>query len=140
MATATATTGKSTAKAAPRTTRKQPQPAAPSNGRGRRRHAPNLVIVESPTKARTVKNILGDDYEVIASVGHVRDLPPYGYGVEDIESMNFTPKYVVVKDKRRGVDKTEVVSEIAAAAKAVIVTLRRRFPSRRKRPSPHSLP
>ena len=118
MATATATTGKSTAKAAPRTTRKQPQPAAPSNGRSRRRHAPNLVIVESPTKARTVKNILGDDYEVIASVGHVRDLPPYGYGVEDIESMNFTPKYVVVKDKRRGVDKTEVVSEIAAAAKA----------------------
>ncbi len=118
MATATATKGKSTAKAAARTTRKQPQAAAPSNGRTRGKHAPNLVIVESPTKARTVKNILGDEYEVIASVGHVRDLPPYGYGVEDIESMNFTPKYVVVKDKRRGVDKTEVVAEIAAAAKA----------------------
>jgi DNA topoisomerase-1 len=75
------------------------------------------VIVESPTKARTVKNILGDDYEVIASVGHIRDLPPYGYGVESVENLNFTPKYVVVKDKRRGVDKSEVVADIARAAK-----------------------
>lgn len=75
------------------------------------------MIVESPTKARTVKNILGDDYEVIASVGHVRDLPPYGYGVEDIESLNFRPKYVVVKDKKRGVDKREVIADIATAAK-----------------------
>jgi len=65
-----------------------------------------------------VKNILGDDYEVIASVGHVRDLPPYGYGVESVEKMDFTPKYVVVKDARRGVNKSEVVAEIAAAAKA----------------------
>lgn len=76
------------------------------------------MVVESPTKARTVKNILGDDYEVIASVGHVRDLPPYGYGVESVEKMDFTPKYVVVKDARRGVNKSEVVAEIAAAAKA----------------------
>ena len=65
-----------------------------------------------------MKNILGDDYEVIASVGHVRDLPPYGYGVESVEKMDFTPKYVVVKDARRGVNKSEVVAEIAAAAKA----------------------
>jgi len=75
------------------------------------------VVVESPTKARTVKNILGDDYDVIASVGHVRDLPPYGYGVESVENLDFRPKYVVVKDKRRGVDKTEVVADIARAAK-----------------------
>ncbi|MGE0601857.1 MAG: type I DNA topoisomerase [Dehalococcoidia bacterium] len=75
------------------------------------------MVVESPTKARTVKNILGDDYEVIASVGHVRDLPPYGYGVENVEKLDFTPKYVVVKDKRRGVDKNEVVKDIAEAAK-----------------------
>ncbi|MBK7723746.1 MAG: hypothetical protein IPI33_00410 [Dehalococcoidia bacterium] len=73
--------------------------------------------MESPTKARTVKNILGDDYEVIASVGHVRDLPPYGYGVESVEKLDFTPKYVVVKDKRRGVDKSDVVADIAKAAK-----------------------
>lgn len=63
-----------------------------------------------------MKNILGDGYDVIASVGHVRDLPPYGYGVEDIESLNFRPKYVVVKDKKRGVDKSDVISEIAEAA------------------------
>jgi len=75
------------------------------------------VVVESPTKARTVKNILGDDYEVIASVGHVRDLPPYGYGVESVEKLDFRPKYVVVKDKRRGVDKSDVVQDIARAAK-----------------------
>ncbi|MCO5202929.1 MAG: type I DNA topoisomerase [Chloroflexi bacterium] len=118
MTTATATTGKSTAKATGRTPRRKPEPAPPANGRARGKHAPNLVIVESPTKARTVKNILGDDYDVIASVGHVRDLPPYGYGVEDIESLNFRPKYVVVKDKRRGVDKNEVVADIARAAKA----------------------
>ncbi|MBK7724982.1 MAG: hypothetical protein IPI33_07000 [Dehalococcoidia bacterium] len=47
--------------------------------------------MESPTKARTVKNILGDDYEVIASVGHVRDLPPYGYGVESVRSSTSRP-------------------------------------------------
>jgi len=98
--------------------RKQPEPAAGGNGRTRGKHAPNLVIVESPTKARTVKNILGDEYEVIASVGHVRDLPPYGYGVESVEKLDFRPKYVVVKDARRGVNKTEVVAEIANAAKA----------------------
>ena len=62
-----------------------------------------------------MENILGPDYRVIASVGHVRDLPPYGYGVEDFE--NFQPKYVVVKNKARGVDKTEVIRDIAEAAK-----------------------
>lgn len=64
-----------------------------------------------------MKNILGDDYEVIASVGHVRDLPPYGYGVESVEKLDFRPKYVVVKDKRRGVDKTDVIADITRAAK-----------------------
>lgn len=77
--------------------------------------ATNLVIVESPAKARTVGNILGDDYVVIASVGHVRDLPNYGYGVEDFD--NFKPKYVVVKDKNRGVDKSDIIKDIAEAAK-----------------------
>lgn len=75
------------------------------------------MIVESPAKARTVQNILGDDYKVIASVGHVRDLPNFGYGVASVEKRDFTPRYVVVKDKRRGIDKSTVVKEIAAAAK-----------------------
>jgi DNA topoisomerase-1 len=73
--------------------------------------------VESPAKARTVANILGDEYVVIASVGHVRDLPNYGYGVADIANLDFTPKYVVVKDAKRGVDKAGVIAEIAKAAK-----------------------
>ncbi|HMS59110.1 MAG TPA: type I DNA topoisomerase [Tepidiformaceae bacterium] len=90
--------------------------APASDAPARRGRARNLVIVESPAKARTVENILGSDYRVIASVGHVRDLPNYGYGVEDFES--FRPKYVVVKDKKRGVDKNDVIDEIATAAKA----------------------
>ncbi|MFN0147643.1 MAG: type I DNA topoisomerase [Dehalococcoidia bacterium] len=76
------------------------------------------MIVESPAKARTVENILGDDYRVIASVGHVRDLPNYGYGVADIENGDFTPKYVVVKDKKRGIDKGEIIEQISKAAQA----------------------
>ena len=95
------------------------RPAAGSNApaagaRGKR--GKKLVIVESPAKARTVANILGDDYQVIASVGHVRDLPNYGYGVDDFDT--FKPKYVVVKDKRRGIDKTDVIDSIASAAKS----------------------
>ncbi|MCC6388133.1 MAG: type I DNA topoisomerase [Dehalococcoidia bacterium] len=91
--------------------------AAPvSDAPARRGRARNLVIVESPAKARTVENILGSDYRVIASVGHVRDLPNYGYGVEDFET--FRPKYVVVKDKKRGVDKTDVIDQIASAARS----------------------
>jgi DNA topoisomerase-1 len=95
------------------------QPARREDGSertpARSSRARNLVIVESPAKARTVENILGDDYRVIASVGHVRDLPAYGYGLEDFES--FKPKYVVVKDKRRGIDKGDVIKQIADAAR-----------------------
>ncbi|MEX2081124.1 MAG: toprim domain-containing protein, partial [Dehalococcoidia bacterium] len=73
--------------------------------------------MESPAKARTVENILGDQYRVIASVGHVRDLPNYGYGVADIAKRDFRPKYVVVKDKARGIDKTQIIADIADAAR-----------------------
>jgi len=76
----------------------------------------NLVVVESPAKARTVQSILGNEYRVIASVGHVRDLPNFGYGVANIEEGDFTPRYVVVKNKARGVDKSTIIKEIADAA------------------------
>ncbi len=99
-----------------RSDKRRPQAAPPvATARPNGSHPRNLVIVESPAKARTVGNILGSDYAVIASVGHVRDLPNYGYGVEDFES--FKPKYVVVKDKKRGVDKSGVIHDIAEAAK-----------------------
>ena len=59
-----------------------------------------LVIVESPTKCTTIKRYLGEDYQVVASLGHIRDLATCGKGGlgVDIEN-NFTPKYVVNKDK-----------------------------------------
>ena len=57
----------------------------------------NLIIVESPTKIKTIKRYLSDDYEVVASKGHVRDLPKSKLGV-DIDN-NFEPKYVNIKDK-----------------------------------------
>ena len=56
-----------------------------------------LIIVESPAKTRTIKNYLGDDYEIVASMGHVRDLPENGLGV-DVEH-HFVPEYVTIKDK-----------------------------------------
>ncbi|MBE6359424.1 MAG: type I DNA topoisomerase [Lentisphaerae bacterium] len=52
----------------------------------------NLLIVESPTKARTIGRMLGKDYDIIASMGHVRDLPEHDFGI-DIAN-NFTPQYV----------------------------------------------
>lgn len=59
----------------------------------------NLVIVESPAKARTISKFLGNDYKVMASMGHVRDLPKskLGFDPED----NFKPKYLISTDKRK---------------------------------------
>ncbi len=92
--------------------------------------AKDLVIVESPTKARTIERILGDKHTVMASLGHVRDLPVRGLGV-DIER-DFEPRYVVESGggERRGrstrgrQSKADLVEEIAAAAgKAATVYL-----------------
>lgn len=57
-----------------------------------------LVIVESPAKAKTIKKYLGSDFEVMASMGHVRDLPKSTLGV-DVEN-NFKPKYLEMSDKK----------------------------------------
>ena len=72
--------------------------------------AKNLVIVESPAKARTVGRFLGKDYKAEASMGHVRDLPQRDMGVE-ITNGRFKPAYRVLPDKRK------VVSGLARAAK-----------------------
>ena len=69
----------------------------------------NLVIVESPSKIKTVKKYLGKDYEVVASAGHIRDLPKSKLGV-DIEN-NFEPFY---ENKR---DKSSLIKELKAQAK-----------------------
>ncbi len=62
----------------------------------------DLVVVESPAKAKTISKFLGKNYDVVASYGHIRDLPKSSFGV-DIEN-NFKPKYVVPKEKKPVVD------------------------------------
>jgi len=69
----------------------------------------NLVIVESPAKAKTIKKILGDSYFIKASVGHIRDLPKKTLGV-DIKN-NFEPEYEILENKKK------VVDELNQAAK-----------------------
>ena len=60
-----------------------------------------LVIVESPTKCQTIKRYLGDDYEVMASLGHIRDLATSGKGGLGVDvEHDFTPNYVISKDKQ----------------------------------------
>ena len=73
--------------------------------------AKNLVIVESPAKAKTIKKFLGTGYEVIASQGHVRDLPKsqLGASVED----DFEPKYITIRGKG------DILAELRKAAKKV---------------------
>ena len=68
-----------------------------------------LVIVESPAKAKTIKKYLGRGYDVIASMGHVRDLPKTKMGI-DIEH-NFEPQYINIKGKGK------LINELKAAAK-----------------------
>lgn len=71
--------------------------------------AKNLVIVESPAKAKTIKKYLGRDYEVVASMGHVRDLPKSTLGV-DTEN-NFEPKYINIRKQ------SETIKKLKASAK-----------------------
>lgn len=61
--------------------------------------ATKLVIVESPSKAKTIERFLGADFQVLASVGHVIDLPAKGLGVDT--RRNFLPKYVVIPGKEK---------------------------------------
>jgi DNA topoisomerase I len=61
--------------------------------------ATKLVIVESPSKAKTIEKFLGPDYRVLASIGHVIDLPTKGLGVDTRK--NFAPKYVVIPGKEK---------------------------------------
>ncbi len=68
-----------------------------------------LIIVESPTKARTIKNILKDGFLVKATMGHIRDLPENEFGV-DIEK-NFTPKYVIIPGKEKIVEQLKYLSK-----------------------------
>ena len=68
-----------------------------------------LVVVESPSKAKTINKYLGAGYKVLASVGHIKDLPKKGIGI-DFDN-NFEPTYEVIPGKEK------VIRELKAAAK-----------------------
>ena len=62
----------------------------------------DLIIVESPTKARTITKFLSGDFNVLATTGHLKDLPKSKLGV-DIEN-NFKPDYIVVKGREKSIE------------------------------------
>ncbi|WP_298782875.1 type I DNA topoisomerase [uncultured Campylobacter sp.] len=70
----------------------------------------NLIIVESPAKAKTIKNFLGADYDVIASKGHIRDLPKKRFGIK-IKDKSFEPEYEI------SADHDQIVKQIKTLAK-----------------------
>jgi DNA topoisomerase-1 len=74
--------------------------------------AKKVVIVESPSKARTIEHYLGQDYTVLASVGHIVDLPSKGLGVD--VANNFTPTYEVISGKQEIVDKLKKAAKGAS--------------------------
>src|SRR5438128_12155523 len=81
-----------------------------------------LIIVESPSKARTLSRFLGSRYTVLASMGHVRDLPKSKMGV-DVDA-GFTPQYEVIKGKEKQ------IRELKAAARKAETTLLAADPDR----------
>ena len=70
----------------------------------------NLIIVESPAKAKTIKKFLGDDYDVVASKGHIRDLPQKKFGIK-IKDKSFEPEYEI------SADHDQIVKQIKTLAK-----------------------
>jgi DNA topoisomerase-1 len=94
-----------------RTSRTRPTEESPARDKGR-----NLVIVESPAKAKTIQKYLGAGFEVAASYGHVRDLPPKPRGRDigiDIEG-GWKPTYVIIQDERH--DKRKVLADLQKRA------------------------
>src|SRR6201993_4886056 len=76
--------------------------------------ATNLVVVESPAKAKTINKYLGKDFIVKASIGHIKDLPSKGLGV-DIQN-NFEPDYEIIPDSKKRNNK-KIVSDLKKTAK-----------------------
>jgi len=75
----------------------------------------NLIIVESPAKARTISNFLGKNYKVVASKGHIRDLPKTQFGIT-IEDDEFIPKYVISKENK---DTVKELKKLAKEAETI---------------------
>lgn len=82
----------------------------------KKKNTTDLIIVESPTKARTLTRFLKGTYDVVATMGHIRDLPKSDLGV-DVEN-NFTPRYIVPRDKSKHVKE---LKEIAKKAGTILL-------------------
>ncbi|MEK7154259.1 MAG: toprim domain-containing protein, partial [Patescibacteria group bacterium] len=78
----------------------------------------SLILVESPTKSRTIQKFVGPDYKVLASFGHVRDLPKSSLGV-DVKH-NFKPKYVVPPKAKRVI--AELKDAVAKSDDVILAT------------------
>jgi len=74
--------------------KKDDTPAPPKKRGGR-----SLVIVESPTKQKTIAKFLGNGYTIVATLGHIRDLPSRSLGVEENDS--FEPQYVILPKAKK---------------------------------------
>lgn len=72
----------------------------------------DLIIVESPAKAKTIKAFLGEQYEVIASKGHIRDLPKFSFGIK-VQDKHFTPEYQIDADHKELVAQIQKLSKKA---------------------------
>ena len=85
-----------------------------------------LVVVESPAKVRTIKKYLGNDYNVAATVGHIKDLPQREMGI-DVED-GFAPKYTVIPGKQKVIQAlkqaaADADADLAQAAKATLTRM-----------------
>jgi len=79
----------------------------------------NLIIVESPAKARTITNFLGKEYKVIASKGHIRDLPKSSFGISiDEKSGDFVPKYSIPREANATV---KALKKLAKEAETIYI-------------------
>lgn len=78
----------------------------------------HLIIVESPAKARTIKNFLSKDYDVIASKGHIRDLPKSSFGITVDEDGVFVPKYSIAKENNPTV---KSIKDLAKKADTIFI-------------------
>src|SRR5205809_7903502 len=81
--------------------------------------AKNLVVVESPAKAKTINKYLGKDFIVKASIGHIKDLPSKGLGV-DVQN-NFAPEYEIIPDSKKR-NNRKIVADLKNTAKTAEAT------------------
>lgn len=95
-----------------KTTTKSEDLTKKSTARASKKNEKALVIVESPAKSKTIKKILGDNYTIEASFGHIRDFPKNVLGFD--VAKNFEPSFVVIPEKKKVVDKLNEIAKKCA--------------------------